>query len=71
VLENDVVLGSVNANLAHYRDAAAALAGADRGWLDRIVTRRVPMDRHREAFDRRPDDVKVVLDVAAGQAGRP
>jgi len=71
VLENDVVLGSVNANLAHYRDAAAALAGADRGWLDRIVTRRVPMDRYREAFDRRPGDVKVVLDVAPARAGRP
>jgi threonine dehydrogenase-like Zn-dependent dehydrogenase len=33
VLENDVVIGSVNANLAHYRAAATALARADLGWL--------------------------------------
>ncbi|WP_346768025.1 hypothetical protein [Streptomyces tendae] len=38
VLENDAVVGSVNANLRHYQQAADALAKADPGWLERIVT---------------------------------
>ena len=65
VLENDVVFGSVNANRAHYELAAEALAKADRAWLDRLITRRVPLDRWRDAYHRRPDDVKVILDFGA------
>ncbi len=45
VLENDVVFGSVNANRRHYEAAAAALAAADRAWLERLITRRVPLGR--------------------------
>lgn len=63
VLGNDVVFGSVNANRRHYGQAARALAAADKGWLSRLITRTVPWDRYHEAFDRRPDDVKVVLEV--------
>src|SRR3954452_11275029 len=65
VLENDVVFGSVNANLRHYEIAAQALAKADRSWLERLITRRVPLDRFAEALDRQPDDVKVVIELAA------
>jgi glucose 1-dehydrogenase len=65
VLENDVVFGSVNANLHHYRLAAEALAAADRGWLERLVTRRVPLARFAEALEGRPEDIKVVIDLAA------
>jgi len=64
VLENDVVLGSVNANRSHYESAARALAAADPSWLDRLVTRRVPLEDHQSAFKRGSDDVKVVLQVA-------
>jgi threonine dehydrogenase-like Zn-dependent dehydrogenase len=63
VLENDVVFGSVNANLGHYRAAAGALAAADREWLDRLITRRVPLTRFAEALERRDGDVKVVVDL--------
>jgi threonine dehydrogenase-like Zn-dependent dehydrogenase len=63
VLENDVVFGSVNANLRHYEAAADALAKADRSWLERLITRRVPLDRFHEALDRRPDDVKTVIEL--------
>ena len=63
VLENDVVFGSVNANLEHYRLAADALARADRSWLEAMITRRVPLDRFEEALDRGDDDVKVVLEL--------
>ena len=61
VLENDAVVGSVNANLRHYAQAADALAAADLGWLERLVTRRVPLADFAEAFEPRDDDVKVTL----------
>jgi threonine dehydrogenase-like Zn-dependent dehydrogenase len=62
VLENDVVFGSVNANRRHYQMAADALARADKGWLGRMITRRVPLDRWSEALERRPGDIKVIID---------
>jgi threonine dehydrogenase-like Zn-dependent dehydrogenase len=65
VLKNDAVFGSVNANRRHYRDAAGALAKADKAWLSRLISRRVPLSRWQEALENRPDDVKVVLDFAA------
>ncbi len=61
VLENDAVLGSVNANQRHYRQAVDALTAADADWLERVITRRVPLERCAEAFERRPDDVKTVV----------
>ena len=64
VLENHVVFGSVNANRRHYRAAAEALAKADKTWLTRLITRRVPLERWREAFEQRPDDIKVVVEFA-------
>jgi glucose 1-dehydrogenase len=65
VLENDAVIGSVNANLRHYALAADALASADLGWLDRLVSRRVPLADFADAFEPHDDDVKVVLDLGA------
>ncbi len=65
VLENDAIVGSVNANMSHYRQAADVLARADVGWLRRLVTRRVPLERALEAFDAGPDDVKVVVEIAS------
>jgi threonine dehydrogenase-like Zn-dependent dehydrogenase len=65
VLENDLVFGSVNANRRHYEAAADALARADRGWLERLITRRVPLDRWREALEREADDIKVVVELGA------
>jgi glucose 1-dehydrogenase len=65
VLENDVVFGTVNANRSHYEAAAMALSAADPQWLDRLITRRVPLLRWREAFERREGDVKVVVDFGA------
>jgi threonine dehydrogenase-like Zn-dependent dehydrogenase len=65
VLDNEVVFGSVNANRRHYESAAQALAKADRGWLERLITRRLPLQRWREAFQFRSDDIKVVIDFSA------
>jgi threonine dehydrogenase-like Zn-dependent dehydrogenase len=63
VLQNDVVFGSVNANHRHYEQAAEALAKADRSWLSRLVTRRLPLERAAEAFEPGGDDVKVVIEL--------
>jgi threonine dehydrogenase-like Zn-dependent dehydrogenase len=64
VLNNDVVFGTVNANRRHYETAGTALAAADRSWLGRLITRRVAIDDFAQAFTRRADDVKVVLEFA-------
>lgn len=61
VLGNAAVAGSVNANLRHYEAAAQALAAADLTWLERLITRRVPLEKYADAFALQDDDVKVVL----------
>ncbi|MGW0338051.1 glucose 1-dehydrogenase [Streptomyces sp. NPDC003011] len=63
VLQNDAVVGSVNANLRHFQQAAEALAKADRNWLEGLITRRVPLAHAARAFEAQPDDVKVVVDL--------
>jgi glucose 1-dehydrogenase len=62
VLENDVIFESVTANRTHYEAAADALSSADRGWLSRLITRRVPLSDWPTALDRDPEDVKVILE---------
>ncbi len=65
VLNNEVVFGSVNANLKHYRAAEAALLRSERVWIDDLITRRVPLSRWQEALELRPDDIKVIVDFTA------
>ena len=67
VLGNNVIVGSINANLRHYRIAAEALAAADRSWLSAVVNRRVPLCNAQDAFHPREDDVKVVIDLEQGR----
>jgi len=62
VLQNNVVVGSVNANRRHFYRAAQALAAADRAWLARLISRRVPPEHITDALQRGPDDIKVVID---------
>ncbi len=64
VLGNTVAFGVVNANRRHFEKAAAALRKADRAWLASLITRRLPLAQWRAAFERRADDVKVVIDLA-------
>ena len=68
VLDNSVVFGSVNANRRHYQAAAEALDKADRAWLQRLISRRVPLADFAEGFAHHSDDVKVVLDVHSDPA---
>jgi glucose 1-dehydrogenase len=61
VLRNNVIVGSVNANKRHWYKAGEALAKADRDWLGRLITRREGPADFARALDRRPDDIKVVV----------
>ncbi|WP_394617905.1 alcohol dehydrogenase catalytic domain-containing protein [Lentzea sp. JNUCC 0626] len=63
VLRNGIVFGTVNSNPRHYREASAMLDRADPAWLTSLITRRVPLERFGEAFETRPGDVKVVLEL--------
>lgn len=71
VLRNKVVLGTVNANRAHYEAAAEALVRADPRWLSELISRRVPLERWAEAFEDRKDDIKVVMTFAEFAAVGP
>ena len=65
VLQNNVVIGSVNANRRHFYRAAEALAAADPAWLDRLITRRVRPENVADALQRGPENIKVVVDFGA------
>ena len=64
VLQNNVVVGTVNANKRHWYNGAEALARADRGWLGRLITRRERPENFARALERQPDDIKVVIQFA-------
>jgi glucose 1-dehydrogenase len=64
VLGNKTIVGTVNAGLPDYVAAAEALSEASRPWLNGLITRRVPLDRFTDALEKKPDDVKVVIDLA-------
>jgi threonine dehydrogenase-like Zn-dependent dehydrogenase len=64
VLDNDTVFGSVNANRKHYEDAVDVLRKADKTWLARLITRRVPVEQWTLALEQEPDDIKVVVDFS-------
>ncbi len=61
VLRNNVIFGSVNANKRHWYKAGEFLARADRTWLAKLITRRVPPAEFGSALLREPDDIKVVI----------
>ena len=61
VLKNNVMVGSVNANKRHWYKASERLSRLDRKWLSRLITRREKPESFKQALERRPDDVKVVI----------
>ena len=61
VLKNNVVVGSVNANKRHWYKAAENLGRADRVWLSRLITRRETPEKFEQALERKPDDIKVIV----------
>jgi len=49
VLDNNVVFGSVNGNRRHYQLGAEALLKADARWLERLISREVPLEKWEKA----------------------
>lgn len=64
VLQNKVVVGSVNANKRHWYKAGEALARADYSWLSRLISRCERPENFTNALQRKPDDIKVVIQFA-------
>ena len=64
VLKNTVIVGSVNANKRHWYQAGNLLARADRDWLRGLITRRETPENFAQALERKPDDIKVVIQFA-------
>jgi threonine dehydrogenase-like Zn-dependent dehydrogenase len=64
VLQNNVIVGSVNANKRHWHKAAAVLARADRAWLSGLITRHERPEDFGRALSRRSEDIKVVIQFA-------
>jgi threonine dehydrogenase-like Zn-dependent dehydrogenase len=65
VYGNKVLFGSVNAARRHYDQAAAALVHADPSWLAQLITRRVAPEEWPLALKKRPEDIKVVIDMTS------
>jgi threonine dehydrogenase-like Zn-dependent dehydrogenase len=65
VVRNAALVGTVNAAKRHYADAVDVLMAADRSWLERLITRTVPLSDWPSALTKKPDDIKVVVDLRA------
>ena len=67
VLGNRVILGTVNAAHRHFEAGVRHLEAAEArfpGWTERLVTRRLPFVDAPRALERRPSDIKTVLEFA-------
>jgi threonine dehydrogenase-like Zn-dependent dehydrogenase len=66
VLKNQVVLGSVNASIAHYKMAVDYLQQSQQQWPDvitKVITRRVPYSSfQRSLFAHDSEDIKLVVE---------
>ncbi len=66
VLGNRTIFGSVNANRLDFEQGVKDLVACQErwpGWLESLITRRVPLERFRETFERKPGDMKVVVEM--------
>jgi len=61
VLKNNVIVGSVNANKRHWYKANERLVRLDQKWLRRLITRIEKPENFKQALERKPDDIKVVI----------
>jgi glucose 1-dehydrogenase len=61
VLKNNAIVGSVNANKRHWYKANDRLGRLDRKWLSRLITRYEKPENCIQALERKPDDIKVVI----------
>jgi threonine dehydrogenase-like Zn-dependent dehydrogenase len=68
VLGNKVSFGSVNANRRYFELGLQHFQQAEQRWpgiFERLITRRVAFSDFLSALDRRPEDIKTLLTIAA------
>ena len=71
VLRNNVVFGSVNANIRHYRLGVEDFVAIDQrypGMLSKLITHRLPWNNFAQWFDQRGVGVKTTLEIGASEA---
>ncbi len=61
--QNNVIVGSVNADRRHVERTVETLAAADHDWLVQPISRGVPPDHITDAPTRGPDRIEVVVDL--------
>lgn len=67
VLGNRLLFGSVNASLVDFRSGVDRLGQINQRWpgaLETMITRRTPLQEFQAAFDRTPEDIKVVIELS-------
>ena len=68
VLGNRLAFGSVNANRRYFEMGVQHFQQAEQQWpgiFEQLITRRVPFDDFTSALDRRSEDIKTLLTIAA------
>lgn len=66
VLGNKMVFGTVSSNRGHFERSIQSLASMEQkwpGWLSRLITRRLTLDKFRDALDPAPDNIKTVIEL--------
>jgi threonine dehydrogenase-like Zn-dependent dehydrogenase len=65
VLENQIIFGSVNAGLAHFKQAVLDLEAADQKWkgvIEQLITSKTPYAQFDQVLQKRkPDEIKAVI----------
>lgn len=66
VMKNQVILGSVNASIAHYHMAVADLGACEQRWpglAEKLITKHLPYTQFEQALrQHEPEDIKVVVE---------
>jgi threonine dehydrogenase-like Zn-dependent dehydrogenase len=66
VLGNKMVFGTVSSNRGHFERSVESLIHIEErwpGWLSRLITRRLTLDKFRDALDPAPDNIKTVIEL--------
>ncbi len=73
VFDNKAIFGSVSSNRRHFERGIGRIVSIEGKWpgiLKRFFTRRVTLDNIAEGLKHDPNDIKVIVEVAGGAAGR-
>lgn len=66
VLKNQIIFGSVNAGLAHFKQAVLDLEEAEKRWrgvIQQLITSKTPFTRFEEVLEKKkPDEIKAVIE---------